>query len=274
MKAFVYISSFILIATLSSCEYVSEVRFKEAIVNGNKMLDSNRYKKALDYYTLAKNYNDSSYLSYYNAGYTLNQLFLMDSSSMEYQSGLIHTNDSLINSNIYYQLGNINLKRHVLLENQVNDNLLFMDSIQGNEEASIQERIRTNIAVDSLLKTNDSILKNQEQILQSAKQHYISSLSYNHLNDSSQYNYIYTLHLLQKEKDSKGEDKKDEKKKEPTKFALKKKEEALKLIKNNEFKRAYNLLNNALQQDETIGNFNQLMQKLKDITEIIDKHAN
>lgn len=271
MKQITYI--FILfILGLSSCDYVSEIRFKEAIINGNQLADSGKHLLAIAEFNDAQSYNDSSYISYYNTGNSLLKLHLLDSSSFIQSLALSKTYDSLNSSKIYYQLGNINLTRHLLLENVVNNNLSYIDSVKQEENLAIQERIRINIATDSLLKTNDSILKNQSKILQTAKRDYINSLSQNHLNDSAQYNYIYTLHLIKKEEDSRNNDKKDEEKKEPTKFALKKKEEAINLIKKNQFKKAYNILNDALQTDETVKNFNELIEKLKDVTEIIEKN--
>ena len=248
MRKEIYIGFIVLTSLLSSCDYVSEIRYKKAIIEGNQLSDSSRYSKSINEYRKAITYNDTAYQAYFNSGNSFASLNLDDSASFEFSKALLCSNDSLINSDIYYQLGNINLQKHQWLENQVNYNLSYMDSIQGNKEASITERIRTNIAVDSLLKNNDSILKNQETILQTAKQDYINSLGFNYKNDSAQYNYIFTLHQLKKDEESKNDDKKDEEKKEPTKFALKKKEDALKLIKQNEFKTAYNLLNNALQQ--------------------------
>ena len=271
MKNLIYIV--ICLFGFSSCDYISEVKFKNAIIEGNHFADSSEYGSAINKYTLAQNYNDSSFVSYYNSGNVLIEDNYLDSALTNYKQAISYSNDSVELANIYYQMGHVNLTNHEVRENKINTHLTYLDSLDEVENKSIQERIRLNILKDSLLNINSELLKQQEVILNTAKQNYINSLSYNYKNDSAQYNYIYTLYLLKKDEESKGdENKEDEKKKEPTPFALKQKEKALELIKINKFQQAYSLLNKAKESDATVNTFKELIGKLKDINDIIEQN--
>lgn len=273
MKLTSYIA-FCLLITFSSCDYISNVQYKNAIIEGNKAVDSSKLFEAIRFFNQAKEFNTNSEIAYYNSGNSLLHLQHIDSSRNEYLRAIERTKDSSTLSAIYYQIGNVSLTNHALKKEEVNDNLNYIDSVKSIENKTIQERIRFNIAKDSILNTNDSILKYQDKILNEAKQHYKKSIGHNFLNDSAQYNYIYTLYLLKKDKESKENDKKDDPKKSPTKYALKQKEKALELIKQNKFKEAYQLLDNASLKDETVKSFDELIKKLKDVNDIIEKNEN
>lgn len=240
---------------------------------GNAHFDTLNYTAALTHFLEANNYIDSNYTSYFNTGNTFLKLQQPDSALRYFEWSADFAKDSITKSNIWHNHGNSWLLSYALSQQQLAKNLQIADSIGQFMGDEIQSKIRSTIAKDSVLKENDTLIKSRKNILNNAVGSYKQALNYYYKNDSSQYNYIYTLNLLfEEEKDNK--DKKDDKKKEPTEFALKTKEKALELINNNQFKAAYKLLEDAQKKDETVSNFNELIGKLKDITEIIEKHGN
>jgi hypothetical protein len=271
MRKCIYIA--LLTATLASCGKINTAKFAEQMSMGNAHFDTLNYTAALTHFLKANNYVDSNYTSYFNAGNSFLKLQQPDSALRYFELSSGFAKDSITQSNIWHNHGNSWLLSYAMSQHQLAKNLQLADSIGQSMGEDIQSKIRNTIAKDSVLKENDTLIKSRKTILNNALGSYKQALNYFYKNDSAQYNYIYTLNLLfEEEKDSK--DKKDDKKKEPTEFALKTKEKALELVNKHQFKAAYKLLEEAQKKDETVSNFNGLMGKLKDITEILEKHGN
>ena len=270
MRIVVYIS--ILISLATSCTYIDEARYKDAIIEGNQLADSSQHELALQQFDKAISINDSLTAAYFNVGNSKMKLNRYTSALENYAFVEAKQSDSTILSDIYYQKGNAYLNWYFYDDATINSNLKKADSIDQNKGNDIKQRIRANLVKDSLLKENDSIAKRQKISLESAKKEYISSINYHYQNDSAVYNYIYTLKLIQQEENAGKDNKKDEKK-EPTEFALKAKQKALELVKQHKFQEAYQTLSEAAQKDPTVNNFSELIQKLNTINEIIEKHG-
>jgi tetratricopeptide (TPR) repeat protein len=271
MRKYIYIA--LLASALASCGKINTAKFAEHMSLGNAHFDTLNYTAALTHFLEANNYIDSNYTSYFNAGNAFLKLQQPDSALRYFEQSANFTKDSITKSNIWHNHGNSWLMSYKISQQQLAKNLQIADSLGQSMDEDIQSKIRSTIAKDSVLKENDTLIKSRKTILNSALVSYKQSLNYYYKNDSSQYNYIYALNLLFEEEKNE-QNKKDDKKKEPTEFALKTKEKALELIKENQFKAAYKLLEVAQKKDETVSNFNELIGKLKDITEIIEKHGN
>jgi tetratricopeptide (TPR) repeat protein len=124
--------------------------------------------------------------------------------------------------------------------------------------------------------TSDKILAsfafNQGGVLLGNKKEYEPALSkfksaliQDPTNEVARHNYELLARWLQRDQERKDQ---DENKPEPSDFARRKKAEADRLVEQFRFKDALNLMNEALQQDETVAAYQDFITSLQEITEI------
>lgn len=95
-----------------------------------------------------------------------------------------------------------------------------------------------------------------------------SALIQDPTNEVARHNYELLARWLQRDEERKNE---DQNKPEPSEFAKRKKAEADRLVEQFRFKDALNLMNEALQQDETVAAYQEFITSLQEITEIDEK---
>ncbi|UZD23672.1 hypothetical protein PBT90_09745 [Algoriphagus halophytocola] len=111
------------------------------------------------------------------------------------------------------------------------------------------------------------ILGNKEEY-EAALSKFKSALIKDPNNEVARYNYEMLARWLQRDEERKNQ---DEDKPEPSDFAKRKKAEADRMVEQFRFRDAFNLMNEALQQDETVAAYQQFMTSLQEITEIDEK---
>ncbi|WP_339879290.1 hypothetical protein [uncultured Algoriphagus sp.] len=84
-------------------------------------------------------------------------------------------------------------------------------------------------------------------------------------NEVARYNYELLARWLQRDEERKNQ---ENDKPEPSEFAKRKKAEADRLVEQFRFKDALTIMNDALQQDETVAAYQEFMTSLQEITEI------
>lgn len=84
-------------------------------------------------------------------------------------------------------------------------------------------------------------------------------------NEVARHNYELLARWMQRDEERKNE---DENKPDPSEFAKRKKAEADRMVEQFRFKDAFTLMNEALQQDETVAAYQEFITSLQEITEI------
>ncbi len=87
-------------------------------------------------------------------------------------------------------------------------------------------------------------------------------------NEVARYNYELLARWLQRDEERKNQENDQP---EPSEFAKRKKAESDRLVEQFRFRDAFNLMNEALQQDETVAAYQQYMTSLQEIVEINEK---
>lgn len=95
-----------------------------------------------------------------------------------------------------------------------------------------------------------------------------SALIKDPLNEVARYNYEMLARWLQRDQERK---EKEQNKPEPSEFAKRKKAEADRLVEQFRFMDALNLMNKALQQDETVAAYQEFITSLTEVVEIDEK---
>lgn len=95
-----------------------------------------------------------------------------------------------------------------------------------------------------------------------------SALIKDPMNEVARHNYELLSRWMQRDEERKNE---DENKPDPSDFAKRKKAEADRMVEQFRFKDAFNLMNEALQQDETVAAYQEFITSLQEITEIDEK---
>ncbi len=131
---------------------------------------------------------------------------------------------------------------------------------------------KTSVTPNKLLA---SFAYNQGGVIIGTKQEYEAALNkfqsaliQDPLNEVARYNYEMLARWLQRDEERKNQ---DQNKPEPSEFAKRKKAEADRLVEQFRFKDALNLLNEALQQDETVAAYQEFMNSLIEVVEIDEK---
>ncbi|MEP0713907.1 hypothetical protein [Algoriphagus sp.] len=128
---------------------------------------------------------------------------------------------------------------------------------------------KASIAPDKILASfafnQGGVLLGNKKEYEPALNKFKSALIQDPTNEVARYNYELLSRWMQRDEDRKNE---DQNKPEPSDFAKRKKAEADRLVEQFRFKDALNLMNDALQQDETVAAYQDFITSLQEITEI------
>ncbi len=104
-----------------------------------------------------------------------------------------------------------------------------------------------------------------------ALEHYKNALRKNPSNQDARYNFELLKKILKKqEEEQKDQQNKDQEKEQPkpTEYAKAMKKKAEDLVQQRKYNEAYNLMQRALQKDQTVSNYNNFIKRIKDVDEI------
>ncbi|MBN7815984.1 hypothetical protein [Algoriphagus pacificus] len=125
-----------------------------------------------------------------------------------------------------------------------------------------------NKRLSSFAYNQSGVLLGNKQEYEAALSKFQSALIKDPTNEVARYNYEMLARWLQRDKERKEQ---DQNKPEPSEFAKRKKAEADRLVEQFRFKDALNLMNEALQQDETVAAYQEFISSLTEVTEIDEK---
>lgn len=128
--------------------------------------------------------------------------------------------------------------------------------------------ISPNKMISSFSFNQSGVLLGAKQEYEAALNKFQSALIKDPTNEVARYNYEMLARWLQRDKERKEQ---DENKPEPSEFAKRKKAEADRLVEQFRFKDALDLMNEALQQDETVAAYQEFISSLTEVTEIDEK---
>lgn len=128
--------------------------------------------------------------------------------------------------------------------------------------------ISTNKMISSFSFNQSGVLLGNKQEYEAALNKFQSALIKDPTNEVARYNYEMLARWLQRDEERKNQ---DQNKPEPSEFAKRKKAEADRLVEQFRFKDALNLMNEALQQDETVAAYQEFISSLTEVTEINEK---
>lgn len=117
--------------------------------------------------------------------------------------------------------------------------------------------------IRSLAYQQSGAINMQKNKMPQALQDFKASLKANPANDDARYNY----ELLKKMMKEQEQQQQDDKNIEPSEYAKKLKEQADKLVQNNQFEQALHIMQMGLQEDETVAAYNQFISKLGEVVE-------
>ena len=131
---------------------------------------------------------------------------------------------------------------------------------------------KASIAPDKILASfafnQGGVLLGNKKEYEPALSKFKSALIQDPTNEVARHNYELLARWLQRDQERKDQ---DENKPDPSDFAKRKKAEADRMVEQFRFKDAFNLMNEALQQDETVAAYQDFITSLQEITEIDEK---
>lgn len=155
---------------------------------------------------------------------------------------------------------------------QLDFNLGLSHHYADKQDEAISFYDKTTTATDKILA---SFAYNQGGVIIGAKKEYEtalikfqSALIKDPTNNAARHNYELLARWLKRDKEQK---EKDENKPEPSDFAKRKKSEADRLVEQFKFQEALNLMNEALQQDQTVTAYQDFISSLSDIAQILNE---
>lgn len=128
--------------------------------------------------------------------------------------------------------------------------------------------ISSNKMLSSFAFNQSGVLLGNKQEYEAALNKFQSALIKDPTNEVARYNYEMLARWMQRDEERKN---KDQNKPEPSEFAKRKKAEADRLVEQFRFKDALDLMNEALQQDETVAAYQEFISSLTEVTEIDEK---
>jgi len=102
-----------------------------------------------------------------------------------------------------------------------------------------------------------------------AQLHLKNALKYNPNDPDAKRNYELAFASADKEDEKKNNDEQENQdQKKPTEYALAIKKQAEKLVSEKQYNQAYNLMQQALEADETVGNFSDFIERIGSVDQI------
>lgn len=160
------------------------------------------------------------------------------------------------NARLYFNLGNAQAK-----QNKVEEAIQSYMEFRGLTE-SPREKAMAEYNIGTLLA--------EAQNWKPAASHFKNALKLNPDDLEAKHNYELAL-AKQQENEDKNEDQQDQKNQpppEPSEYAIAMKKQAEKLVTQRKYSEAYNLMQRALQVDETVRAFNDFIERTKNVDEI------
>ena len=148
--------------------------------------------------------------------------------------------------------------------------LSYHHSEKPDEAAGYYDKtsVTPNKLLASFAHNQGGVIIGDKQEYEAALSKFQSALIQDPLNEVARYNYEMLARWLQRDEERKNQ---DPNKPEPSEFAKRKKAEADRLVEQFRFADALNLLNEALQQDETVAAYQEFITSLTEIVEIDEK---
>ncbi|MEX0844999.1 MAG: tetratricopeptide repeat protein [Balneolaceae bacterium] len=160
------------------------------------------------------------------------------------------------NARLYFNLGNAQAK-----QNKVEEAIQSYMEFRGLTE-SPREKAMAEYNIGTLLA--------EAQNWKPAASHFKNALKLNPDDLEAKHNYELAL-AKQQENEDKNKDQQDQKNQpppEPSEYAIAMKKQAEKLVTQRKYSEAYNLMQRALQVDETVRAFNDFIERTKNVDEI------
>lgn len=160
------------------------------------------------------------------------------------------------NARLYFNLGNAQTK-----QNKVEEAIQSYMEFRGLTE-SPREKAMAEYNIGTLLA--------EAQNWKPAASHFKNALKLNPDDLEAKHNYELAL-AKQQENEDKNKDQQDQKNQpppEPSEYAIAMKKQAEKLVTQRKYSEAYNLMQRALQVDETVRAFNDFIERTKNVDEI------
>lgn len=160
------------------------------------------------------------------------------------------------NARLYFNLGNAQAKQGKV-EEAIQSFMEFRSLTESAQEKSMAEyNIGTLLAEDAKWKP--------------AASHFKNALKFNPSDMDAKHNYERALAQQEKEEDENGEDQNQENQPppEPSEYALAMKKQAEKLVAQRRYTDAYNLMQRALEADDTVRAFNDFIERIKNVSDI------
>ncbi|MFH0866899.1 MAG: tetratricopeptide repeat protein [Bacteroidota bacterium] len=239
------------------------------IREGNSSYQDSSYSEAVSAYKKALETNPESQKAKFNladAYYKLNQY--NEAGELLKELILLAENDSAKLMQIYYNFGNTLLaasfdcgSKNATLTDSINNQQSLIDN-----QTNIVEKVNLGVALDSMITIQNSLISAKDTLLLASIDAYKKALRYDYHDMDAKYNLAYAMKFLPKNLSSNSS---KQEKTEPTEFALKLKKQADSLVSIFKFSDAYDLLNSCLEKDTTIKTYNDFIQKLKDVKDIL-----
>ncbi|MDR9418358.1 tetratricopeptide repeat protein [Gracilimonas sp.] len=162
------------------------------------------------------------------------------------------------NAKFYFNLGNAQAKQGKV-EDAIQSFMEFRSLVESPEEKAMAEyNIGTLLAEGSKWKP--------------AATHFKNALKLNPSDLDAKHNYERALAEQQKEEEQEEQQQDQEQENqpppEPSEYALAMKKQAEKLVAERRYSEAYNLMQRALQADETVRAFNDFIERIKNVSDI------
>lgn len=148
--------------------------------------------------------------------------------------------------------------------------LSYHHSEKPDEAAGYYDKtsVTPNKLLSSFAYNQGGVIIGDKKEYEAALNKFQSALIKDPLNEVARYNYEMLARWLQRDKERKD---KEQNKPEPSEFAKRKKAEADRLVEQFRFMDALNLMNEALQQDETVAAYQEFITSLTEVVEIDEK---
>ncbi|MFA5667998.1 MAG: tetratricopeptide repeat protein [Balneolaceae bacterium] len=159
------------------------------------------------------------------------------------------------NGRLYFNLGNALAKQ---------------DKTQDAIEAFMDfERLATDASDKALAEYSIGTLLANDEKWKPAQLHLKNALKYNPNDSDAKRNYELAFTKADEEDEKKeNEQQENQDQPKPTEYALAIKKQAEKLVSEKQYNQAYNLMQQALEADETVGNFSDFIERIGSVDQI------